>query len=133
MDTPLEIAPYPARSATTSYLTFAHVRIGIIAVLHTWGSALTHHPHVHMIVPGGGLSEDGSRWVASRPGFLVHVNVLSRLFRGRFLTMLIKAHALGRLSFFTDHAALTNRRRSTSRDFVPWRFSDASRQRASMA
>ena len=85
-------------------------RIGIIAVLHTWGSALTHHPHVHMIVPGGGLSEDRSRWVSSRPGFLVHVNVLSRLFSGRFLTMLIKAHAQGRLNFFGDHAALTDRR-----------------------
>ena len=57
-------------------------RIGITAVLHTWGSALTHHPHVHMIVPGGGLSEDGARWVSSRPDFLVHVKVLSRLFRG---------------------------------------------------
>src|SRR4029453_7113421 len=68
-------------------------RIGIIAVLHTWGSALTHHPHVHMIVPGGGLSEDGARWVSSRPGFLLYVNVLSRLFRGRFLTILVKAHA----------------------------------------
>ena len=63
-----------------------------------------------MIVPGGGLSEDGSRWVSSRPGFLVHVNVLSRLFCGRFLTMLIKAHAQGRLNFFGDHAALTDRR-----------------------
>ena len=63
-----------------------------------------------MIVPGGGPSEDGSRWVSSRPGFLVHVNVLSHLFRGRFLTMLIKAHAQGRLSFFADHAALTDRR-----------------------
>ena len=56
-------------------------RIGIIAVLHTWGSAMTHHPHVHMIVPGGGLSEDGAQWVANRPRFLVHVNVLSRLFQ----------------------------------------------------
>jgi putative transposase len=63
-----------------------------------------------MIVPGGGLSEDRSRWVSSRPGFLVHVNVLSRLFSGRFLTMLIKAHAQGRLNFFGDHAALTDRR-----------------------
>jgi len=61
-------------------------------------SDLTHHPHVHMIVPGGGLSEDGSRWVSSRPGFLVHVNVLSHLFRGRFLTMRITAHVQGRLS-----------------------------------
>jgi hypothetical protein len=84
-------------------------RTGIIAVLHTWGSALTHHPHVHMIVPGGGLSEHGSRWVSSRPGFLVHVNVLSRLFRGRFLTMLVKAHAQGRLKFFGDYAALADR------------------------
>jgi hypothetical protein len=63
-----------------------------------------------MIVPGGGLSEDGSRWVSSRPGFLVHVNLLSHLFRGRFLTMLIKARTQGRLSFFADHAALTDRR-----------------------
>jgi Putative transposase/Transposase zinc-binding domain len=85
-------------------------RIGIIAVLHTWGSALTHHPHVHMIVPGGGLSGDGSRWVSSRPGFLVHVNVLSRLFRGRFLTMLIKAHTQDRLKFFADHSALADKR-----------------------
>src|SRR6267142_2370061 len=51
-------------------------RIGITAVLHTWGSALTHHPHVNMIVPGGGISFDGARWVASRSNFLVHVNVL---------------------------------------------------------
>jgi Putative transposase/Transposase zinc-binding domain len=85
-------------------------RIGIIAVLHTWGSALTHHPHVHMIVPGGGLSEDGSRWIASRPRFLVHVNVLSRLFQGRFLAMLAKAHTQGQLKFFGDHAALADRR-----------------------
>ena len=56
-------------------------RIGIIAVLHTWGSALTHQPHVHMIVPGGGLSEDGSHWVSSRPGFLVHVKLLSGIVR----------------------------------------------------
>ena len=83
-------------------------RIGIIAVLHTWGSALTHHPHVHMIVPGGGLSQDGSRWVACRPRFLVHVNVLSRLFAGRFLAMLVKAHTRDRLTFFGDHAALAD-------------------------
>jgi hypothetical protein len=85
-------------------------RIGIIAVLHTWGSAMTHHPHVHMIVPGGGLSQDGSRWLFSRPGFLVHVNVLSCLFRGRFLAMLVKAHTQDRLRFFGDHAALADRR-----------------------
>jgi hypothetical protein len=85
-------------------------RIGIIAVLHTWGSAMMHHPHVHMIVPGGGLSEDGSRWISSRPRFLVHVNVLSRLFQGRFLAMLAKAHRQGHLRFFGDHAALADRR-----------------------
>ena len=98
-------------------------RIGIIAVLHTWGSALTHHPHVHMIVPGGGLSEDDSRWIASRPRFLVHVNVLSRLFRGRFLAKLAKAHADGRLSFFGEHAALADRR-AFKRFLAPLRRSE---------
>src|SRR4249919_864767 len=98
-------------------------RTGIVAVLHTWGSALTHHPHVHMIVPGGGLSEDGARWVSSRPGFLMHVNVLSRLFRGRFLTMLVKAHAQGRLKFFGDHAALVDRR-AFKRFLAPLRKSE---------
>src|SRR5205807_3611321 len=68
-------------------------KIGITAVLHTWGSALTHHPHVHMIVPGGGLSADRSRWISSRPRFLARVEVFSRLFRGRMLAMLVKAHA----------------------------------------
>ena len=63
-----------------------------------------------MILPGGGLSEDGSKWVSSRPGFLVHVKLLSYLFRRRFLTMLIKAHAQGRLGFFADYAALSDRR-----------------------
>jgi hypothetical protein len=75
-------------------------RVGITAVLHTWGSAMTHHPHVHMIVPGGGLSEDGSRWISSRGNFLVHVNMLARLFRGKLLAMLDDAHAAGRLKFF---------------------------------
>jgi hypothetical protein len=83
-------------------------RIGIVAVLHTWGSALTHHPHVHMIVPGGGLSQDGSQWVSCSKGFLVHVKVLSHLFRGRFLAMLANAHTQGRLKFFGDHAALVD-------------------------
>ena len=85
-------------------------RIGITAVLHTWGSAMTHHPHVHMIVPGGGLSEDGSRWVAAKPGFLVHVNVLSTLFRGKFIAGLSEAHAQGRLAFHNHLAGLTDRR-----------------------
>ncbi len=60
-------------------------KIGVTSVLHTWGSAMTHHPHVHMIVPGGGLSPDGSKWISCRPKFLVHVRVLSRLFRRLFL------------------------------------------------
>ena len=85
-------------------------RIGITAVLHTWGSALTHHPHVHMIVPGGGLSEDGERWISARPRFLVHVKALSRLFRGRLLAMLAEAHAQDRLRFFGDHGALADKR-----------------------
>jgi hypothetical protein len=83
-------------------------RIGITAVLHTWGSAMTHHPHVHMIVPGGGLSKDGSRWIASRPNFLLPVPVLSRLFRRLFLAALNEAHRAGRLNFFGAHASLAN-------------------------
>jgi hypothetical protein len=85
-------------------------RIGVTAVLHTWGSALTHHPHVHMIVPGGGLSLDGARWVAARSNFLVHVNVLARLFRGKMLAMLLHAHDAGQLKFFNTHAGLTDKR-----------------------
>jgi hypothetical protein len=71
-------------------------------VLHTWGSALTHHPHVHMIVPGGGISLDGKRWVSCRPGFFLPVRVLSRLFRRLFLHKLIAAHH--QLQFFGNHA-----------------------------
>jgi len=85
-------------------------RIGITAVLHTWGSALTHHPHVHMIVPGGGLSLDNARWVASSSNFLVHVNVLARLFRGKMLAMLMAAHDAGQLKFFNTHAGLADKR-----------------------
>jgi hypothetical protein len=83
-------------------------RLGITAVLHTWGSAMTHHPHVHMIVPGGGFSEDRSRWVACRPNFFLPVRVLSRLFRRRFLKMLIAAHQADRLKFFGNHAGLAD-------------------------
>ena len=83
-------------------------KIGITAVLHTWGSALTHHPHVHMIVPGGGLSTEGDRWITSRGNFLVHVAVLSRMFRGKVLAMLGDAHAAGRLAFFNTHAGLAD-------------------------
>src|SRR5246127_4482479 len=82
-------------------------RIGITSVLHSWGSAMTHHPHVHMIVPGGGISPNGERWVACRPGFFLPVRVLSRLFRRLFLEKLMAAHHAGRLSFFGDHAPLT--------------------------
>jgi hypothetical protein len=84
--------------------------LGITAVLHTWGSALTHHPHVHMIVPGGGLSLDGARWVASRFNFLVHVNVLARLFRAKMLAMLTDAHGAGQLKFFNTHAGLADKK-----------------------
>ena len=85
-------------------------RIGITAVLHTWGSAMTHHPHIHMIVPGGGLSPDGSRWVALRPAFLLPVRVLGKLFRRLFLTRLIALHGAGQLAFFGGLAHLTDRR-----------------------
>jgi hypothetical protein len=84
-------------------------RIGMTAVLHTWGSALTHHPHVHMIVPGGGISFEGERWVSCRPGFFLPVRVLSRLFRRRFLERLATAHQAGRLTFFNDLASLEDR------------------------
>jgi hypothetical protein len=83
-------------------------RVGITSVLHSWGSAMTHHPHVHMIVPGGGISLDGERWVACRPGFFLPVRVLSRLFRRLFLEKLVTAHDAGRLQFFGNHAALTD-------------------------
>ncbi len=82
--------------------------IGITAVLHTWGSAMTHHPHVHMIVTGGGISHDGSRWIPSRPDYLVPVEVLSALFRGRMLGMLLAAHAANRLQFFGDYEHLAD-------------------------
>ena len=77
-------------------------------MLHTWGSALTHHPHVHGIVPGGGLSADGERWIGCRPGFFLSVRVLSRLFRRRFLEELDHVHRTGRLQFFGEHAALAD-------------------------
>jgi hypothetical protein len=82
--------------------------IGATLVLHTWGSALTHHPHVHGIVPGGGLSLDGERWVSCRPGFFLPVRVLSRLFRRRFLEALAQAHQAGQLKFFGEHARLAD-------------------------
>jgi len=83
-------------------------RIGATLVLHTWGSALTHHPHVHGIVPGGGLAVDSDRWVSCRPGFFLPVRVLSRLFRRRFLEALTAAHEAGELRFFGEHAELSD-------------------------
>jgi Putative transposase/Transposase zinc-binding domain len=83
-------------------------RIGILSVLHTWGSALNHHPHVHMIVPGGGFSLDGKRWISCRPRYLLPVEVLSALFRRLLLDKLTAAHAAGKLQFFGKHAQLSN-------------------------
>jgi Putative transposase/Transposase zinc-binding domain len=85
-------------------------RIGITAVLHTWGSAMTHHPHVHMIVPGGGIAPDGTRWISSRPACLLPVHVLGSLFRRLFLTRLIALHQNGKLGFFGHLAHLADRR-----------------------
>ena len=82
--------------------------IGATLVLHTWGSALTHHPHVHGIVPGGGLAPDGKSWIACRPGFFLSVRVLSRLLRRHFLDELQAVHRRGRLQFFGEHAALAD-------------------------
>ncbi len=121
------------KAASETLLTIAadpkHLgaRIGITAVLHTWGSAMTHHPHVHCIVPGGGIAlatgeegaspprttktgtQDTERWVACRPGFFLPVRVLSRLFRRLFLEKLAAAHDHGCLRFFGDHVGLADR------------------------
>ena len=82
-------------------------RIGFTSVLHTWGSAMTHHPHLHIIAPGGGLSPDGARWISCKPGFFLPVRVLSRLFRRLFLAGLATLHAAGRLAFHGDLAPLS--------------------------
>jgi Putative transposase/Transposase zinc-binding domain len=89
-------------------------RIGILSVLHSWGSALTHHPHVHMIVPGGGFSLDGSKWISCRPLFLLAVEVLSALFRGLFLDKLRAAYRAGALAFFGKHERLRDPRAFTA-------------------
>jgi Putative transposase len=83
-------------------------RIGITSVLHTWGSTMTHHPHVHMIVPGGGLAPDGSRWIPGKPNFLLPVRVLSKLFRRLMLEKLAAAHEAGQLRFFGADAHLAD-------------------------
>ena len=84
-------------------------RAGITSVLHTWGSAMTHHPHVHMVVPGGGLSKDGSKWIACRKNFFLSVRVLSRLYRRLILEGMAKLHDAGKLRFFGDHADLADK------------------------
>ena len=94
---------------TALYTRIATNTIGVTSVLHTWGSALTHHPHIHMIVPGGGVSLDGQSWISCRPGFFLPVRVLSRLFRRLFLEKLVAAHAAGRLQFFGARANLADR------------------------
>ena len=102
------------KAAAETMLTIADdakhlgARIGMTAVLHTWGSAMTHHPHIHMIMPGGGIAPDGERWIACRPDFFLPVRVLSRLFRRRFLEMTAAAHAAGRLRFFGKLQSLEN-------------------------
>jgi hypothetical protein len=99
-DTLLTIAADPERLG---------VKIGFTSVLHTWGSAMTHHPHVHMIVPGGGISLDGSRWISSAQDYLLPVPVLSRMFRGKMLALLKAAHGQDRLQFFGPHAELVDK------------------------
>jgi hypothetical protein len=104
------------RAASETMLTIAAdprylgARIGITAVLYTWGSALTHHPHVHMIVPGGGIAPDETRWISSRPAFLLPVRMLGKLFRRLFLARLLKLFDTGKLSFYGSLAPLANRR-----------------------
>ncbi len=84
-------------------------KVAITSVLHTWGSAMTHHPHIHMIVPGGGIAPDGSKWISCRTGFFLPVRVLSRLFRRFFCEMLVRAHVDGQLKFFGRHIGLKDR------------------------
>ena len=97
--------------------------IGMTMVLHTWGQTLTYHPHVHVIVPGGGLSPDGNTWIACRPGFLLPIKVLQRLYRRLFLAKLAAAHAAGRLQFF-DALASSSDARIFTRYLAPARRID---------
>ena len=99
-----------AETLTTIAADPKHLRadIGITAVLHTWGQNLQHHPHVHCVVPGGGLSPDGKRWIACKDGFFLPVRVLSRLFRRLFLQGLETIHAAGELQFFADLSTLND-------------------------
>jgi hypothetical protein len=109
-ETLLRIAPRgQARGLKAHDPKHLGARIGATAVLHSWGATMTHHPHIHMIVPGGGISLDGTRWVRCKPGFLLLVRVLSRLFRRLFLAGLADAHAAGRLAFFGKIEGLRRR------------------------
>jgi len=114
------------KAASETMLTIAadhkHLgaRIGITAVLHTWGSAMTHHPHVHMIVPGGGIAPDGTHWISSRPAFLLPVRVVGKLFRRLFLTRLLALHDEGRL-FFRGNSTHLAERRAFLRHLAPVR------------
>ena len=100
------------RAASETLLTIARdpqhlgAEIGFFAILHTWGQNLHHHPHVHCVVPGGGLSPDYERWISCRPGFFLPVRVLSRLFRRLFLAALEQAFADGKLRFFGERETL---------------------------
>ena len=98
-------------------------KVGMTSVLHTWGSALTHHPHIHMIVPGGGLLPDGTKWVACKPGFFLHVRVLARLFRRLFIEGLLALHQAGELAFFGDREGLADTAAFT-KWLAPFRKSD---------
>ncbi|OSQ57036.1 transposase [Marivita cryptomonadis] len=98
-------------------------KVGMTSVLHTWGSALTHHPHIHMIVPGGGLSPDGNKWVGCKPGFFLHVRVLARLFRRLFLEGLLELYRAGQLTFFGNLACLA-RADAFAKWLAPFRKTD---------
>ena len=103
------------KAASETLLTIAAdpkhlgVRTALTAVLHTWGSAMTHHPHLHCIVPGGGLSIDGRRWIACRKGFFLPVRVLSRLFRRLFIERLRQTYDQGLLQFHASMSSLDNK------------------------
>ena len=110
-ETTLAIAPTgQARGLKAHDPKHLGARIGATAVLHSWGSTMTHHPHIHMIVPGGGISLDGTRWVRCKPGFHLPVRVLSRLFRRLFQAALADAPAAGRLAFFGEIDGLRRRK-----------------------
>jgi hypothetical protein len=99
-ETLLEVAANPQRLGA---------RLGVLTVLHTWGQNLLHHPHVHCVVPAGGPAVEGSGWVACREGFSLPVRVLSRVYRGKFIAFLKRAHARGQLLFHGSLQPLADR------------------------